>query len=85
MAEISLLGNNNAKKSADEYYLITPSKFWYGVMNMNISIKNTGKFNEHSPTLTSAIRPVVSLKPGTKYVSGIGTMNSPYIVDLDTN
>ena len=54
-------------------------------MNMNISIKNTGEFNEHSITITSAIRPVVSLKPGTKYVSGIGTMNSPYIVDLDTN
>lgn len=85
LAEISLLGNNNAKKSAEEYYLITPSKVWYGVTNMNISIKKTGEFNEHSPTITSAIRPVVSLKPGTKYVSGIGTMNSPYIVDLDIN
>ena len=35
----------------------------------------------YDPTMLKGVRPSVSLKPGTKYVSGIGTYNLPFIIE----
>ena len=86
VAEISLLGNNNVSKSGTGYLLMTPDEYM-SVFSMINYVSAAGNVTSASPLASSASgnRPVVSLKPGIKYSSGNGSMDSPYIVDLDTN
>lgn len=83
--EMELLGNSNAMKSGNQYYLMSPSNssadviwFW--------GVGSQGGLSRYlSNKVSFAVRPVVSLKPGLRYSSGNGSTDSPYIVDLDTN
>lgn len=82
LAEVSLLGNNNARKAANNYILFTPYEFWHYGYLTKYSVTSAGAI---SNTSNDGVRPVISLKPGTKYVSGYGTMDSPYIVETSSN
>ena len=44
-------------------------------------IINTGQYTSVSYS-TGGLRPVISLKPGTEYASGTGSMADPYVVDV---
>ena len=77
--EINLLNNNNARKTGSEYWLGTPGCFNTSPNTFYID-KHGNKFiKEHN--FYNGIRPVITLKPEVKFISGTGTMADPYIVD----
>ena len=64
-------------KSASSYWLASPksNKLYNGV-------NSSGGLSSYTYDSTDAnTRPVISLKPNTKYTSGTGTKNDPYVVD----
>lgn len=73
--EASLLGNRNVITSGESYWLASPNYF-----NSSGAVILTNNGFAASSSIIG-VRPVISLKPGTEYVSGTGSMADPYIVD----
>ena len=74
--EVLLLNNKKILSTSGEYYTMTPryyGKVFYINGGGTISTSNTYGYY--------GIKPVISLKPKTRYISGTGTMADPYIVD----
>ena len=77
--EFILLNNNIIRTTGQRYWLETPS---HQITNTVVSnITATGGVSSEFLYSSSGLRPVVSLKPGTEYTSGTGSMADPYIVD----
>ena len=75
---VALLKSTNIQS----YWLITPSDFY-----TNNAIFPSGNFvypYRDSQTISDkyGVRPAVSLLPGTEYISGEGSMQNPYIIDM---
>lgn len=81
--EMNLLGNRELRRTGQLYWLASPycfdggnanGRYVYsaGTMDVNIVVD-----------YVSGVRPAVSLKPGTEYSSGNGSMESPYVVALN--
>ena len=92
--EMNLLNNNQIRRTGTNYWLMTPMAyvtelFGNGVDSLVNITRNTGDIvfqydDEKEPASTTnpnGIRPAISLKPGTEYVSGTGSMADPYIVE----
>ncbi|MBR3176922.1 BsaA family SipW-dependent biofilm matrix protein [Candidatus Saccharibacteria bacterium] len=67
-------------------WTLTPSALGYDHM-YQYALTNLHLFEEHIVTGgqlggEGAVRPVVSLKPGTEFASGNGTPNSPYYIEI---
>ena len=58
---------------------MTPYSFSDYANNYNIT--SNGSTNNNFTGVDRAVRPVVSLKPGTKYRYGDGSKNNPYIIE----
>ena len=78
--EARLLTNNNLRKAVQAYWLMSPLEFMNRVA-VTRQIINTGQYTSVSYS-TGGLRPVISLKPGTEYASGTGSMADPYVVDV---
>lgn len=79
-AEMNLLNNSKARviDYFNGYWLMSPAAFYFsGAMQKDISTSDLAfdyvEFN-------NGIRPAISLVSGTTYVSGDGSMTSPYVV-----
>ncbi len=59
------------------YWFLTPYSFNYDVATSYSGV-DTRIVNSNL-----GVRPVISLKAGTSYINGDGSMNSPYIVDVE--
>ena len=81
-AEHSLIGNYTANKTGAYYWSSTPSGFVnYHADEMYVYI--TGSLINDSVHGTDGVRPSISLKPGTTFISGgDGTASNPYEVDM---
>jgi len=79
--EMRLLGHSNAKKSEMSSWLIGPYVFHEDKANGN-SITKEGSVTYTGIHMSNGIRPAISLKPKTRYLSGDGSKDNPYIVDL---
>ena len=77
LQEVNLLNNINIYKSNDDYYLLTPL---YGNYMNEVGTSGIGQWGMSAESPTH-IRPAISLKSTTKYTSGTGTMDDPYVVD----
>ncbi len=55
-----------------------------GTSAFNTKVSNAGALYSGDVESDSGIRPVISLKPGTKYTTGDGSMENPYVVDIST-
>ena len=85
-SEMSLLGNNNLVKTGSYYWLASPkscyNSSYYNAYNYYSNMQ--GVFSiERTVENNYGVRPAISLKPKTRYLSGTGTKNDPYIVDLN--
>ncbi len=93
MGEFSEIGNE-----MQNTWTMTSYGFIYGSSNalnyaIPLSATGSGSFpatysNPQDPRSSAiynenAVRPVISLKPGTEFISGNGTLNSPYVVDTN--
>ncbi|MBQ6539172.1 MAG: hypothetical protein IJL76_02720 [Bacilli bacterium] len=66
----------------------TGASYWIGSFSMyhnshsyGCTIDTLGGFSCLSISATSGVRPSISLKPGTEYVSGTGSKDDPYVVE----
>ncbi len=94
--EIDLLGNNNVRNTDQSYFLGSPSFFSntpvgvWGILSVKSQVGrdewvyHIGELADFSVNYENGVRPAVSLKPGTEYVDGDGSMANPYIVDMDS-
>ncbi|MBQ6497743.1 MAG: MucBP domain-containing protein [Bacilli bacterium] len=81
--ETYLLNNSSIRKTGSPagYILISPSL--YAAQAYGVIINSMGGLGK--ATIDGGIygvRPAISLKPGTEYVSGTGSMADPYVVDV---
>lgn len=82
-AEANLLKNNTAIGSTQPYWSGTPLYFSSFAAIRSFDENCVGKDTAVSYGL--GVRPTISLKPKTKYISGDGSMENPYIVDTSSN
>ena len=78
--ETYLLNNNNLRKSGQVYWLASPAIF-NDVYSCGRRINSSGGYVGYNIPDAIGVRPVISLKPGTVYIGGDGSKNSPYIVE----
>ncbi len=82
LSEMNLLNSPGIRTTAQVYWLASPASFGY-----NYSFLRTmglgGLFNGRAVAELAGVRPAISLKPGTTYTSGNGSMASPYIVETE--
>ncbi len=74
-----LLTNTNILKSSGSYWTLSPSYIFID-RSYNSIINDNNSSSRVSYSL--GVRPVISLKPGTEYTSGSGSMSDPYIVEV---
>ena len=83
--EMYLLGNDNARKSGANQWLMSPEVFNYTYIGY-IRHRLLGDVGDNIWTAQSTrsfgVRPSVSLAANTMYVSGTGSTTDPYIVDF---
>ena len=59
------------------------SPAYFSEMSASVNYANSaGGYGSYQVKTTYAVRPVVSLKPGTEYESGTGSKDDPYVVAL---
>ena len=82
-SELRMLGNNNARKSTNSIWTMSPSNVDYSLIPWNNQKSGSGSISGTTVTGDSfSLRPVISLIKGTKYSQGDGSMTNPYIVDM---
>ena len=82
-SEMRLLGNNTLRKTGKSYHLMSPSYInagTLGVYTLRIHISTDGRLSVMDNAYYG-VRPAISLKPGTEFVSGDGSMANPYVVE----
>ena len=79
--EIRLLNNPNISKNATMYWLNSPYAVGYNSV-IEQFVDNYGEVSTEYVENKYGVRPVISLKPGTEYASGTGSMADPYIVGV---
>ena len=78
--EMNIINNSNALKTGKTYWLASP--YYFDVSYIyNSSINELGRMGSSHVSYSNGVRPAISLKPGTEYASGDGSMTSPYIVE----
>ncbi len=80
--EAYLLNNDNIRKTGQYYWLSSPNGYMSNSA-IEYEVTNSGNpfGNSHVTNAREGVRPAISLKPGTEYVDGDGSMANPYIVD----
>lgn len=78
-SEAYLLNKSTLRKTGYDYWLASPQHVHLYVPNV-YTINTSGDF-KGAISNTNGVRPVVSLKPGTEYVSGTGSMEDPYVIE----
>ncbi|MBQ6538761.1 MAG: hypothetical protein IJL76_00595 [Bacilli bacterium] len=80
--ETYLLNNYKIVKTGQRYWTISPSHFYPVGGAMIMYIYDSGElYNGYNTGWELGVRPVISLKPGTEYISGTGSKDNPYIVE----
>ena len=79
--EADLLNNANARTSGKDYWLMTPQTAFHNEMRVGSVYENGAVESMYTSNSTFGIRPAISLRPGTEYVSGTGSKDDPYVVN----
>ena len=79
--EMNLIGRDYSFGTGESYWLASPIKFNERVnahyIGSNGWLTSEG---DNSVSIVRGVRPAISLKPGTEYISGDGSKDKPYIV-----
>ncbi|MBQ3298062.1 MAG: hypothetical protein IJG97_04560 [Bacilli bacterium] len=77
-----LLYSYNLVKTGNAYFLLSPNRFSYSSSYERYIMYDGNSANSlYDVTNAYGVRPVISLKPGTEYASGSGSMADPYVVE----
>ena len=82
-SEVNLLGYDfrggfEVRSEGYEYWLMSPYRYQISAYTRFVSSGGTTNYNTFYSS--AGLRPVVSLKPGTGFVSGDGSLDNPYVV-----
>ncbi len=80
-SEMNLLNNDIVRATENPYWLISPAKISTNDFHAK-RITALGSFGNKKISETWGVRPAISLKPGTLYSRGDGSMSNPYVVDI---
>ena len=78
--EMKILNNNNVRKTGASYWLISPTSLSNTAINGHY-VRSEGNIDSILVSYNVGVRPAISLKPGTEYSSGDGSMANPYIIE----
>ena len=76
--EMTLMNSDSSRNGGQDYWLLSPASFPNTVSKF---VTASGSFWNHTITTSHSVRPAVSLAPGTKYTTGDGSKDNPYIVN----
>jgi len=79
-SEMALLNVFLARKTGKDYWLMSPNYFDNTYSVQMFSIYNNGQIGTHQINANMGVRPLISLKPNSFYISGDGSMETPYVV-----
>ena len=79
LSEMNLL-NNKLLRGKGSYWLLTPFGYDTTGPAMIYEINYSGEIDGDEASVNKNVRPVISLKPGTTYVSGNGSTSTPYVI-----
>ena len=79
--EVYILNNYKIKITGQSYWLISPLDVFID-STQERDVYETGSDSGGTVNTTIGVRPAISLKPGTEYTSGTGSMADPYVVDV---
>ncbi len=79
--EAILLNDNNLRKTGNTYWI--DYKYNYDSAVSRNAINEMGSFTNASISNIYGVRPVITLKEGTKYISGDGSYDKPYVVSSE--
>ena len=84
-SEIDLLNNDNSRKTGYAYLLGSPQLFSYLITSSSriLTVNSVGTIKASGVHNTYGARPAVSLLAGTVFTSGDGSMNNPYVVEVE--
>ena len=78
--EVTLLGNNGITYRGNDYWLLSPSHSSERSYSKEVDpMMGFAESNEVSKAYD--VRPVISLKPGSTFSSGDGSISNPYVID----
>jgi hypothetical protein len=78
--EANLLNNSRLLDTDVNYWYLSPNEFNGNTAKILI-VNNVEPYVEKWTSYYEGVRPIISLKPGTKYRLGNGSKNNPYIVE----
>ncbi len=78
--EMKLLESDRLRTVNNSYWTLNPSGFSSIYNVIGSSVDSYGKIGRLNTDSSGMIRPVVTLKPNTKYISGDGSETSPFII-----
>ena len=78
--EMNALENAMLRRTGASYWTMSPSYFDVNAVNRSVASDGLVTEGNHYVRGVRGIRPVISLKPGTVYKNGTGTMMEPYVV-----
>ncbi len=82
--EQSLAYNGNSPLASGNYYWgLSPSYFYYSSARGCIVVTD-GYSDYNNVFVSGGVRPAVSLRTGIEYMSGDGSSDTPYIIDMDS-
>ncbi|MBR7042091.1 MAG: hypothetical protein IKI04_01175 [Bacilli bacterium] len=73
-------GNSTYYLYTGQYYCLGSAGYWLGSYAREFAVFSSGNLNNGLVHGAGGGRPVVSLKPGTQFSGGTGTVSNPYIV-----
>ena len=81
--EMKLLNNSNARKTEGMWYWLGSPSSFYNRFSWEFVLFGNGTTADQGAGNAGGVRPAISLIPGIEYSDGDGSMEHPYIVDLD--
>ena len=82
VSEVQLFNNINIQKTGKQFWLVTPKKFSSFGSAYIYLVYESGTISSTSSGGYEGVRPSISLKPGTIYTLGDGSMANPYKIDF---
>ena len=78
---MNILNNYYIRKTGQYYWIASPSNFFYYFASGRFVDSSGYLYGYDRVNYAYGVRPAISLKPGTEYKDGDGSMNNPYVVD----
>lgn len=80
---LAYYSSNSPLRDDNYHWTLSPINFDYSIAR-GYRVGSIGAYSSYDVYITYGVRPAVSLRAGIEYLSGDGTVDSPYIVDMDS-